>query len=255
MHPTPSPQNDKNDKVGFQVKVTLWFWLMYPPPGIEKLKQVQVTSTSDVPPPPKNDKVGFQVTVTLWFWLMYPHPKNDKVGFQVKVTLWFWLMYPPPPRFEKLKQVQATSTSDAPPPMIEINTNAIENNWGQQVHFTNLPPLSLHTYIFSLWNTLKRKHQFFKFSWNFSVNMTLWFWLMYSPPPPKYDYLILCLNRKLVNFNFKWIWIYGLEPHPTPPLQPKKMKCSFLDYIQLLMIGWAGQWTRTPSATPLQPKK
>ena len=39
------------------------------------------------------------------------------------------------------------------------------------------------------------------------------------------------------------------------PLQPKKMKCSFLDYVQLLMISQAGQWTRTPSATPLQPKK
>ena len=28
----------------------------------------------------------------------------------------------------------------------------------------------------------------------------------------------------------------------------KKMKCSFLDYVQLLMIGWAGRWTRTRSA-------
>ena len=34
-----------------------------------------------------------------------------------------------------------------------------------------------------------------------------------------------------------------------------KMKSSFLDYIQLLMISWAGQWTQTPSATALQPKK
>ena len=32
------------------------------------------------------------------------------------------------------------------------------------------------------------------------------------------------------------------------------MKCSFLDYVQLLMIGWAGRWTQTPSATSLQPK-
>ena len=39
----------------------------------------------------------------------------------------------------------------------------------------------------------------------------------------------------------------------TPP--DNKIKCSFLDYIQLLMIGWAGRWTRTPSTTPLQPKK
>ena len=38
------------------------------------------------------------------------------------------------------------------------------------------------------------------------------------------------------------------------PIQSKKMKCSFLDYIQLLMISWTGQWTQTPSTTPLQPK-
>ena len=35
----------------------------------------------------------------------------------------------------------------------------------------------------------------------------------------------------------------------------KIMKCSFLYYVQLLMIGWAGQWTQTPSTTPLQPKQ
>ena len=40
--------------------------------------------------------------------------------------------------------------------------------------------------------------------------------------------------------------------HPSPA---KKMKCSFLDYVQLLMIGLTGRWTLTPSATPLQPKK
>ena len=74
------------------------------------------------------------------------------------------------------------------------------------------------------------------------------------PPPFQYHYLILCLNRKLVNFNFKWIWIYGLEPHP-PPLSSPKIEMHVLDYFQLLMIGRAGQWTQTPSATPLQPKK
>ena len=50
-------------------------------------------------------------------------------------------------------------------------------------------------------------------------------------------------------------WSMDSNPihHPSPA--KKKMKCSFLDYIQLLMIGWAGRWTRTPSTTPLQPKK
>ena len=40
--------------------------------------------------------------------------------------------------------------------------------------------------------------------------------------------------------------------HPSPA---KQMKCSFLYYVQLLMISWAGRWTRTPSTTPLQPNK
>ena len=107
------------------------------------------------------------------------------------------------------------------------------------------------------------------------------------PPPFQYHYQILCLNRKLVNLNFKWIWIYGLEPHAPPltspkkkwnthfwitfnfwwlarlvnglepnppPLSSQKIKCSFLDYVQLLVISWADQWTRTPTATSLQLK-
>ena len=48
-------------------------------------------------------------------------------------------------------------------------------------------------------------------------------------------------------------WSMDSNPicHPSPA---KKMKCSFLDYVQLLMIGQVGRWTQTPSATPLQPK-
>ena len=49
---------------------------------------------------------------------------------------------------------------------------------------------------------------------------------------------------------------WSMDSNPVCHLSPAtKMKCSFLDYIQLLMIGWPGQWTRTPSATPLQPQK
>ena len=46
-------------------------------------------------------------------------------------------------------------------------------------------------------------------------------------------------------------WLMDLNPlcHPSPV---NKIKCSFLDYIQLLMIGQAVQWTRTPSTTLLQ---
>ena len=88
-----------------------------------------------------------------------------------------------------------------------------------------------------------------------------------------------------IMFNFWWSvrLVNGLEPHPPPissqenemlifgirstsddwpgwsmDLSPvchlsaaKKIKCSFLGYIQLLMISQAGRWTQTPSATPL----
>ena len=49
-------------------------------------------------------------------------------------------------------------------------------------------------------------------------------------------------------------WSMDSNPvrHPSPA---KKIKYSFLDYVQFLMTGWAGQWTRTPSTTPLQSKK
>ena len=44
----------------------------------------------------------------------------------------------------------------------------------------------------------------------------------------------------------------------NPIFQPSpanKMKCSFLDYVELLMISRACQWTWTPSTTCLQAKK
>ena len=59
-----------------------------------------------------------------------------------------------------------------------------------------------------------------------------------------------------ITFNFWWSarLVDGLKPHPAP-LSSQKMKCSFLDYVQLLMISQAGRRTATPSVTPLQPKK
>ena len=47
-----------------------------------------------------------------------------------------------------------------------------------------------------------------------------------------------------ITFNFWWSagLVGGLKPH-SPPLSSQKMKCSFFDYVQLLMISWAGQWT------------
>ena len=49
---------------------------------------------------------------------------------------------------------------------------------------------------------------------------------------------------------------WSMDSNPICHLSPaKKMKCYFLDYVQLLMIGLAGWWTQTPSASPLQQKK
>ena len=62
-------------------------------------------------------------------------------------------------------------------------------------------------------------------------------------------------------FNFWWSaeqseqkMLTEMQNNEKGPLSHQKIKCSFLDYVQLLMIGWAGRWTWTPSATPLQPK-
>ena len=59
-----------------------------------------------------------------------------------------------------------------------------------------------------------------------------------------------------ITFNI-WCWPdwsmdLNLIQHPSPA---NKMKCSYFDYVQLLMTGQTGQWTRTPSTTALQPKK
>ena len=47
-----------------------------------------------------------------------------------------------------------------------------------------------------------------------------------------------------------------MDSNPILHLSPaKEMKCSYLYYVQLLMISRAGWWPQTPSATPLQPIK
>ena len=49
-------------------------------------------------------------------------------------------------------------------------------------------------------------------------------------------------------------WSMDSNPicHPSPA---NKMKCSFFDYIQLLMISLVSQYAWNPSAIPLHPKK
>ena len=157
---------------------------------------------------------------------MYPPPGMEKLRSQVNVTFWF----------SGQSNILVLDDVHPPPPR--------NRNW--------------------------TKHECYRTK-SFQERSSSTF---YNLPPPhfQYHYLILCLNRKLVNFNFKWIWIYGLEPHlplltsqknkmlifglcstsddwpgwlmdsnPICHLSPaKKMKCSFLDYVQLLIIDWAG---------------
>ena len=118
-------------------------------------------------PPPRNAKVGFQVKVTFVVLDDVP-PRNEKVGSQVNVTYWFWMMYLPP--------------------LTEINMNAIENNWGQQVLFTNLPPPSpTHSIIL-----------FYAWTGNWWISISIGYGYMDSNP--------IChpLQPKKLNVHF-WI--------------------------------------------------
>ena len=178
-------------------------------------------------PPPRNEIVGYRSKWHFASGWCTPPPRNEKVGYRSK---WHF------------------GLADVPPPQ----------NW----NWTK--------------NECYRKK---------TISREVIKYILPIYPPFHYHYLIPCLNRKLVNFNFKWV--YGLKPHPPSlssqknkilifglrstsddqpgwsmdsnpihhPSPAKNIKCSFLDYVQLLMISQAGRWTRTPSTTPLQPKK
>ena len=179
-------------------------------------------------------------------------PRNEKVGSQVNMTFWFWMMYPPQ-EWKSWISGQGDifgSRWCTPPPLIDWNKHECYRKLGSASTF-------------------------------------------YQSTPLQYN-LILCLNRKLVNFNFNWIWIHRLKPHPPSLSSPKiemlvfglrstsddwpgwsmdsnpichpspaqRIKCSFLDYVQLLMIGWAIQaknvdqnakkWKRPPKSSENQ---
>ena len=98
--------------------------------------------------------------------------------------------------------------------------------------------------------------------WNAQFSITFNFWWSaglvdglkpHLPPLSSQKNEMLIFG--LCSTSDDWLgWLMDSNPihHPSPA---KKMKCSFLDYIQLWMIGRAGQWTRTPSTTHLQPIK
>ena len=101
-----------------------------------------------------------------------------------------------------------------------------------------------------------------KKKWNAHFWITFNFWWLAGlvnglklPLPPlssqKHEMLLFGL-RSTSDDQPGWLMDSNPVCHPSPD---KKMKCSYFDYVQLLMIGQAGQWTRTPSTTSLQPIK
>ena len=98
--------------------------------------------------------------------------------------------------------------------------------------------------------------------WNATFWITFNFWwsaglvngLNLHPPPlsSQRNEMLIFVLCSTSNDRLGW----SMDSNPILHLSPaKEMKCSFLYYVQLLMIGWAGQWTQTPSTTPLLPKQ
>ena len=99
----------------------------------------------------------------------------------------------------------------------------------------------------------KKLNAHFWITFNFWWLLGLINWLKRHPPPlssQKHEMPIFTLHS---NSDDKpgWSMDYNSICHASPA---KKIQCSFLEYVQLLMIGQASWWTQTPSATPLQPK-
>ena len=65
----------------------------------------------------------------------------------------------------------------------------------------------------------------------------------HPPPLSSQKNEILIFGLRSISDDWQG-WSMDLNPicHPSPA---KKIKCSFLDYVQLLMIGMAGRWTQT----------
>ena len=63
-----------------------------------------------------------------------------------------------------------------------------------------------------------------------------------------------CFFLDCVHFWWSARLVDGLEPH-LPPLSSQKNEMLIFGLHSLWMISQAGQWTQTPSTTPLQPIK
>ena len=96
----------------------------------------------------------------------------------------------------------------------------------------------------------------------YQVNMTFWFWMMYPPPtptphphPPPEIEIGLNMNAIGKKIISREVIKYILPNLPPPPHLPLSLS-DFMPGQETgefqFQMDW---WTRTPSATPLQPKK
>ena len=98
--------------------------------------------------------------------------------------------------------------------------------------------------------------------WNahFCITFNIWCWpdrsmdlnLIHHPSPAKKNEMLIFWLCSTSDDQLGWSMDLNPIHHPSAA---NKMKCFFLDYVQLLMISQVDRWTQTPSATPLQPKK
>ena len=235
--PPPFQGLEKLKEVRATSDVTFWLWLMYPPPRNGKVEisgQCDIFVLADVPTP-RNGKVEIPGQCDILVLADVPPPGMEKLKSQVNVTFWFWQMYPPP-RNGKLEisgQCDILVLADIPPtprnwtkhecyrtkPFQERSTST----------FYNLTPLPL-----PLSDSIAEQETG---EFQFQMDMDRWTQTPSATPlQPKNEMLIFGLHSTSDDWPG---WLMDSNPirHPSPA---KKMKCSFLDYVQLLMIGQAG---------------
>ena len=227
MYPPPPPPGIKKLDTG---QSDILFLADVPPPqGMKKLDtgQSDILLLADVPPPPGMKKLDTGQSDILLL-ADVPPPRNEKVGYRSKWHFASGWCTPPPTNWNWTKH--------------ECYRKKIIPREVIKYILPIYPPPSIIIIWFYAWTG----------NWWISIsNGYMDSNPIHQPSPAKKLKLIFGLHST----SGDWLG-WSMDSNPIhQPSPAKKIKCSFLDYIQLLMIGRAGWWTRTPSATPLQPKK
>ena len=181
---------------------------------------------------------GPQVEVTFWLWLMYPPIRNGKVEIVGQCDI-LVLRTKHECNRKKSFQDRSSSTFYYLPPhfhyhflILCLNRKLVnfifKRIWiyGLEPH---LPPLSSQNnemLVFGLCSTSDDQP-----SWSLDLNP------IDHPSPAKKNEMLIFGLRSTSDDQPGWSMDSNPICHPSPA---KKMKCLFLDYVQLLMIRWAG---------------